>query len=215
MSRRRSLLGFVLTGAIAGAMLYAAGVSAQTPNGFGVKTNQASGIAVTFLPGETVGHEQVIRGLIRSGTNEFMFVVPEGLRTQTSSEGSIVLTGRDVSYYLSIRIVGPAPAGPGLKEVLREHVANQFPNVSGLEEFTTMVAEREGTGFQLRQELPKVGDRLIRVLWLPFKAGILEFALNADSNSASEGQGAFDMILLTFRSNERGKLEVVRRSEKT
>ena len=92
---------------------------------------------------------------------------------------------------------------------------SQYAQASGLEEFTTTVADREGTGFQLRQELPKVSDRSIRVLWVPFKAGIMEFALNTDHKSASAAQGAFDMILLTFRSNERGKLEIVRRSDKT
>ena len=162
-----------------------------------------------------MGQEQVIRELVRSGTNEFMFVVPEGLRSQTPDEGTIVLTDRDVTCNLSIRIVGPAPASPGLKEALREQVASHFPNASSLEEFTTTVADREGTGFQLRQELPKVGGRLIRILWVPFKAGVLEFALNVDTKKASAGQAALDMILLTFRSNERGKIEVVIRSERT
>jgi hypothetical protein len=196
-------------------MLFAAGLFAQTPNGCVSGTNQAPGLAVTLQPGELVGHEQVIRQLIRSGTNEFMFVVPEGLRSQTPSEGIIVLTSKDMGYYLSIRIVGPAPAKPGLKEALRERIASEYPQVSSLEEFTTTVADREGPGFQLRQELPKVGGRLIRILWVPFKAGVLEFALNVDTKKASAGQAALDMILLTFRSNERGKIEVVNRSERT
>jgi hypothetical protein len=196
-------------------MLFAPGVLAQTPNGFVSRTNQTSDFAVTLLPGEPVGHEQVIRELIRSGTNEFMFVVPEGLQTRTPSEGMIMLTSRDMRYYLSIRIIGPAPAKLGLKDALQERIAIEYPQASNVEEFTTTVADREGTGFQLRQELPQVATRLIRVIWVPFKAGVLEFALNADANSASAGQGAFDMILLTFRSNERGKIEVVKRSERT
>jgi hypothetical protein len=53
------------------------------------------------------------------------------------------------------------------------------------------------------------------MVWVPFKAGLLEFSLNADGGSASAGQGALDMILLTFRSDERGKVEIVRRSDKT
>jgi len=200
---------------MAGAMLFVAGATAQTPNDFGLRTNQTPGLAVALLPGESVGHEQVIRELIRSGTNEFMFVVPEGLRTQAPSEDMIVLTSRDMSCYLSIRSAGPAPATPGLKEALRERIASEYPQVSNLEEFTTTVADREGTGLQLRQELPGVGTRLIRMIWVPFKAGVLEFTLNVDANRASTGQGAFDMMLLTFRSNERGKIEVVIRSDKT
>lgn len=162
-----------------------------------------------------MGDEQVIREFLRSGTNEFMFVVPEGLRTKTAPDGMIVLITGDMSYYVSLRLVAPPPANPELKEVLRERIASQYAHVSSLEGFTTTVADREGTGFQLRQALPGAGGRLIRILWVPFEAGVLEFALNADNNSAPAGQGAFDMILLTLRSNERGRIEIVRRSDKT
>jgi hypothetical protein len=196
-------------------MLFVAGVVGQTTNGSVLTTNQAPGLAVTLLPGELVGHEQVIRELIRGGTNEFMFVVPDGLRTEALPDGMIVLVSRDMRYYVSLRNAGPPPTNAGLKEALQERIASQYPHVSSLEEFTTTVADREGTGFQLRQELPKVGGRFIRILWLPFQGGVLEFTLNADSRSASAGQAALDMILLTFRSDERGKIEIVRRSENT
>ena len=85
-----------------------------------------------------------------------------------------------------------------------------MPARASLEEFTATVADREGTGFQLRQELPKWVTGLSAFSGCRFKAGVMEFALNADTKSASAGQAAFDMILLTFRSNERGKLEIVR-----
>jgi hypothetical protein len=196
-------------------MLLAAGVVAQPSNDSVLGTNQAPELAVTLEPGELVGHEQVMRERLRSGTNEFMFVVPDGLRTETAPDGKIVLITGDMSYYVSLRVVAPPPISPGLKDALRELIVSQYAPVNCLQEFTITVADREGTGFQLRQELPKVGGRLIRILWVPFKAGILEFALNTDNNNASAGQRAFDLILLTFRSNERGKLEIVRRSEKT
>ena len=204
-----------LAGTLAAALLLAAGVVAQPPNDFALGTNQSAGLAVTLQPGESVGNEQIIREFIRSGTNEFMFVVPNGLRTQTAPEGNIVLISREMTYYVSLRIVAPPSTNTELNAVLREWIASQYVHASSLEEFTTTVAEREGTGFQLRQALPGVGGRLIRILWVPFKAGGLEIALNADNNSASAGQGAFDMILLTFRSNERGRIEIVRRSDKT
>ena len=89
-------------------MLVAAGVVAQTASGFVSMTNQTPGLAVTLQPGEPVGHEQVVRGLIRSGTHEFLFVVPEGLRTETAPEGTIVLLTRDLSFFVSIRIVPPS-----------------------------------------------------------------------------------------------------------
>ena len=43
----------------------------------------------------------------------------------------------------------------------------------------------------------------------------MEFVLNADTKNAVAGRAALDMILLTFRSNERGGLEIVERSDKS
>jgi hypothetical protein len=215
MSHPKAQLRCRFAGVLAGALLWAAGVFAQPHNSSVWGTNETPGLTVTFQAGEHVGQQQVIRGLIRSGTNTFMFVLPEGVRAETSSEGRIVLTSWDVRYFLCIGIVGPPLAEPGLKEALRQRIASHYPNARNLEEFAATVADREGTGFQLRQALPGVGDRLIRIVWVPFRAGLLEFTLNADSGSASAGQGTIDMILLTFRSDERGKIEIVRRSENT
>ena len=215
MSRPNTLFQRRIAGTLAGAVLFATGAVAQITDGIVLRTNQTPALAVTLQHGELVGHEQVIRELIRNGTNEFVFVVPDGLRTHAPVEGQIVLIAQDMKYYVSIRIVGPPPTNARLEEALRERIASQIPNASSLEEFTTIVASREGTGFQLRQDLPVFAARFVRILWVPFKAGVLEFALNADSNNASAGQGALDMILVTFRSNERGRLEIVRRSDKT
>lgn len=191
MSHPKAQLRCRFAGVLAGALLWAAGVVAQTIAGPGLGTNQASGLAVTLLPGEFVGHEQVVRGLIKSGTNEFMFVVPEGVRTEAPREGRILLISRDMKWYVSIRIVEPPPTNPELKEALQEQIASQYPNARNLEEFAAAVADRKGTGFQLRQALQGVGDRLIRIVWVPFKAGLLEFTLNAESGSASAGPGAW------------------------
>jgi hypothetical protein len=162
-----------------------------------------------------VGREQVIRQFISSGTNEFVFVVPDGLRRQTAPEGMIVLTAGDMSYFMSLRIVAPPPVKPGIREALQDRIAGKYAGAKSLEEFTVSVADRAGTGFQLRQELPELGNRLVRILWVPFKAGVMEFALNADAKNAAAGRAALDMILLTFRSNERGRLEIVERSDKS
>jgi hypothetical protein len=204
-----------LAGALVGTMLLTTGVVAQTTNGSALKANRAPGLVVTFQPGEMVGREQVIRETLTSGTNEFMFVVPEGLRTEAPTQGLVALMAGDRSYYVSIRIVAPPPTNPELREALRESISGQHARMSSLEEFTTCVADREGTGFKLREVLPVVGERFVSTLWVPFKAGVLEFTLNAHSSSALAGQRAFDAILLTLRSNERGKIEIVRRSDKS
>jgi hypothetical protein len=215
MSHPKTVIRYGYGAFLIGTILLALGAVAQTPSGLGLNTNQPSELIVKLYPGELVGHEQVIRQLIKCGTNEFIFVVPEGLRAETLPKGVIMLYGREMNYYASIRIVPPPPAPAGLKASLLEQIASEYSQASGVEEFATTVADREGTGFQLRQDLPKTGDRLVRILWVPFKAGVVEFVVNADHHSAAIGREALDMILLTFRANERGSLEIIERSDKS
>ena len=215
MSHHRSIWRFPLGGLLAAATLFAADVWGQTIEGFFAGSNQPPRLAARLCSGELVGHEQVIRQLLSSGTNKFVFVVPAGLRTEAAPEGGIALTSGDMSYFVSLRFVAPTPVNPGTREALQERIISQYAGASSLEEFTASVADRGGAGFQLRQELPKAGSRLIRILWVPFKAGVMEFVLNADTKNAVAGRAALDMILLTFRSNERGGFEIVERSDKS
>ena len=215
MSHPRSLLRFRLAVALAGLPLFGAGAVAQSTNGLPESLSPTGGFAVTLLAGEAVGNDQILRAHLRKGTNEFIFVVPNGLRAQAPAGGTVVMISRDMTYSVSVRIVEPAPPQPGLAEALAEQVTRQYPHSSSLETFTTVVADREGTGVQLRQALTGLNPRVVRILWVPFRAGLMEFALNADSSYASTGQAALDTVLLTFRSNEGGRLNIIRRSDKT
>jgi hypothetical protein len=209
----RTLFQVSLSGALAGALALAISTLAETTTSQFPGTNSPPALAVSLQPGEIVGREQIVRALLKNGTNEFIFVVPEQLRIQSLERGVIVMTSQDLSYYASVRVVEPALAE--MKQTLRAQIAGQYAGASGVEEFATTVADQEGTGFQLRQDLPGLPARHIKVLWVPFKVGVLEFTLVADTKSAPIAQGALDMILLSFRSNERGRLELVTHSDKS
>jgi hypothetical protein len=215
MSNLRFPFRFGAAVLVAGALLSAADGLGQTAESFVAGSNQPPRLAVRLCPGEFVGNEQVIRQFISSGTNEFVFVVPAGLRTEPARDGAIMLTAGDMSYYVSLRIAAPFPVNAQLRQALRERIAGQYAGTNSLEGFTVGVADQEGTGFQLRQELPGVGSRLVRILWVPFNAGVMEFALNADTKNSAAGRAALEMILLTLRSNERGRLEIVAHSDKS
>lgn len=179
------------------------------------KPEQAAALACELEPGERVGREQVIRGRIKSGTNEYLFVLPDGMRAAAGPDGALVLSRWDARYYVRIGIVKPAPNGPGLSEVLAQQLTNQHTAARELSAITATVAGHEGCGYQFREKLPGIEDRLERTLWVPFKAGVLEFTLSSGSSQCAEAQGAFDLVLITFRSNEQAKIEIVRRSERS
>ncbi|HOX57684.1 MAG TPA: hypothetical protein P5205_13810 [Candidatus Paceibacterota bacterium] len=200
---------------VVAAALVPARLAGQSDSASDADSNQPPRLEVRICPGEVVGNEQVVRQFIRSGTNEFIFMVPSSLRPERASEDLFLLTSPDLSFYLTLRIVEPSAADPGAGPTLRETLASQYPDASDLEEFDAHVADQEGTGLQLLQKVPRVGSRLIRVLRVPFRAGTLEFSLNADARNAAAGTAAWDAVLLTFRSNERGELEIITRSDKT
>lgn len=187
----------------------------QPADGLIASSNPPHAVAITLRPGEHVGNEQVIRQFIRIGTNEFVFVLPGEMRRNSTPDGTTVLTSWDMTYFLTVRLKAPPSPPLGLSEALREHIANQYAGASSLEDYTACVADHEGAGFQFWQSLPNVGPRLIRILQVPFRAGVMEFVLNADARNAKTGQAALDMILLTFRSNEHGPLETIQRSDKS
>jgi hypothetical protein len=215
MSRPRSFLRVQFATFVTGSGLLAAGAVAQPPGSLLSGTNGPVGLAVSPLPGETVGRERVLRLLIRSGTNEFAFMLPDTVQAQPQTGGAVRMISQDMSYSLTIRMVEPPRNPARLAEALEEQVAQSFPGESSREPFNTVVADRNGTGIQLQHRPTGSPPRLVRVLWVPFRAGLVEFGLDADATSASAAQAALDTVLLTFRSNEAGPLAIIPRSDKS
>lgn len=214
MCLHNGFLRVCLAAAPAGLLLLPAAVSAQV-----IATNSLASrsqrLQVSVQPGEFVGRERVLRELVKFGTNEFLFVIPEDARPETSKSDTVVVASRDSTYYVTFRISPSLPAEADLQRVVKDWVVDHYSNARNMESFSTTVAERRGEGLSLEQQQSAVGARIIKILWVPFKGGTLEFTLNADAKQASAAESAFSAILLTFRSNERGKLEIIRRSERT
>jgi hypothetical protein len=162
--------------------------------------------------GETIGWEQVRRVFVTSGTNEFVFVAPLGLRADANLN-RMVLQSADSTYFLSFRILRTADADPNPEnaDVYREFLLNQFPGAKVTEEFSRTAAGRNGPAFDLRVNIARGVERAVSVALIPSAAGVLEFTLNADLSKSSDARNAFNSMLRTFRSNENGKLEITAR----
>jgi hypothetical protein len=215
MSHLNSLRRFRLCSALAGTFLFTVTALAQAPQGVSGATNALPRLAATLQPGETIGREQVVREFLRSGTNEFIFVVPDGTRAETAPAGQIALSSWEQRFYISIRLLEFPTSTPRLKEALRARIVSEYPRATNVELFDTTVGNKRSSGFQLHWNQPGTGLRLVRAVCVPCPAGLLEFTLNTDTHSAPAGQRALNQVLLTLRSNEGGKLEIVRRSDKT
>jgi hypothetical protein len=174
-------------------------------------------LAAAVQPGEIIGNEQVCREFLNCGTNRFMFVLPPGLRSETQGPNSILLTGRDGGCYLTVAVFGAGQDDPASEEVEAKckQIPSRFPGATKVEQFNMMVAGREAKGVQLRQQLPKVGERIVRVVWASFPGAMVEFTLNSSAASASQTIQTMDGILVSFRAGENGKIEIARRTAKS
>jgi hypothetical protein len=162
--------------------------------------------------GEIVGWQQVRRVFVTCGTNEFIFVAPYGLRTDSNPD-RVTLVSSDYRYFLAFRILSTAVADsdPGNPDFHRELLLNQFPGATVIEESSKTVAGRNGPAFGLRVKIAGGVERAVCVALIPSAAGVLEFSVNADLSKSSEAMNAFNSLLRTFRSNESGKLELAAR----
>jgi hypothetical protein len=163
--------------------------------------------------GEILGREgQTRRVFVTRGTNEFYFVVPQGMRVEINPD-KVSLVSADSTFFLTFRVLSPGDADPGVANSApgREFLVNQFPNAKVVDEFSRTAAGQNGPALELRYKAAGGIERAVWAALIPSAAGMLEFCLNADPPKAADGQFAFNSLLRTFRSNENGRLEVITR----
>ena len=159
----------------------------------------------------------VPRAYVTTGTNQFAFLVPEGFRVDASNPETILLIKTDYSCFLTFRIVGPATAGTtDLKpDSCRELLSNRFPGAKIADVFSLAAANHGGPAFNLQWTNASGVAQSARVAFIPSAAGLLEFSLVASPGRFPAGQPPFNSLLLTFRTNEGGKLEIIPPSNKS
>ena len=173
---------------------------------------QPQSFSVIVQPGEFVGATQITRDLIQCGTNQFSFVLPPELSTDRLEPRSLRLISGDGRFYLTFRLLGtePAESEASAAEARKARALGEHPHTGSVEEFPVTVANRSGYGLAFRERQTGIGERRVRLAWVPCKAGTLEFTLNSDPKIVATALRAFESLLLTFRSNETGRLEVIR-----
>jgi hypothetical protein len=204
--------------ALPAVLVLAAALAARGQTGAPASTASAPlALKAAVQPGEIIGNEQVLRQFITCGTNRFMFVLPPGLRNETQSLNSILLSSRDSRFYVTVGVfdAGEDDLASAEIEVKGKQVPNRFPGAAKVEQFTTTVAGREAKGVQLRQPVPQVGERFVRIVLVAISGTIVEFTLNSATNSSAQAIQTLDKILVTFRASENGRIEIPRMTDKS
>jgi hypothetical protein len=179
-------------------------------------TNQTPVLEASLKNEEIVGSEQVRRAYVTFGTNTFAFVVPSNFRMDASNSDKIVLVNQEADCFLTFRIVDAVPAQMAEKqtEYYRALLAERYPDANTLDEFYQSAANNSGPAFDLQWRNSNSVTQAVRTAFIPSAAGVLEFSLLAPSTKFEEGRSFFNSFLLLFRSNENGKLEIARLSDK-
>lgn len=159
----------------------------------------------------TVYKADVQRAVITVGTNQFLIVIPKGLRMDPSKPDKVVLVPDDYSYFLALRIIGStvtdadAPKG----DSYRQFLLSAYPGLNIVDESSMNVAGQYGVQFTGRWRPSGISDRFVRVAFIPSRVGVFEFSLVADPQKTSEAEFSFKGFLRSFRSNENGKIEII------
>ncbi len=200
------VLGFCVTAAVA--------VGQET-----VATNQLTEtvLSASLQNGELIGSEPVRRAFVQFGTNEFAFVMPPEFRLDASNPEKLVLVKSDYTCFINLRIMrmGTASSAPPKPETLRGPLLSRYPSARILEEFNQSAANQTGPAFDLQFRSAAGMLQSARIAYIPCAAGLIEFTLVANADQFVNGQYAFSSLLLTFCTNEGGKLEIVPLSDKS
>ena len=166
---------------------------------------------------EVIGNETVRRAYVEHGTNRFAFVVPQGFRIDNGNPEKVVLTKSDYSCYFTFRLIGPSPAlVRELKpEAYRKLALDQHAGAAVVDESAATAAGHSGPAFDLQWKPPGACAQSARLAFIPSPAGVLEFSVVAGTDKFQDARQSFNLVLLNFRSNEGGKLEIPRHTDQS
>jgi len=172
-------------------------------------------LEVKFQPGEFLGNRQIVRERIQCGTNEFMLVVPEDTRAEFRPNDTIAITSSDGTFFITFRIAAYAPDEPIPQPCIPESLLEEYPFATNIDKFGVSVAGRPGAAVSFKYARSRLAWRQAKIIRVPCKAGVLEFTLDADEGHAKTAGYLFQGLLLTFRSDERGKIKIIPFSNKS
>jgi hypothetical protein len=218
MSLRKFNLGFIVT-LSTGLLVNKAGANDSAANEEPAQQQppQRVSLKATMTNGETVGLEQVRRAYLSYGTNKFGFIIPTDFRMDASNPERIVLSESSMSFFLSVRIVGPLPskAREVRPEIARDLLLQQHPAARISDEFSQCAANYSGPAFDAQWDSVSSTTQSARIIYLASPAGILEFSLISKPEKFAQGKNFLNFILLTFRSNESGSIDLPVFSDKS
>ena len=170
----------------------------------------AATITVQSLP--TSGLEPLRRIMITKGTNELVLIAPQNLRIGTCSPNKVTFAIRDLTFYISVRII-PPPSDLAKSEPLEINSGWVLENYSGArvtEELSMPTGAGDCKLFNFVWPRTGLSNRVGRIGLVQTATGLVEFTMLADPNHAKAASDDFHAVLCSLRTNEHGPIKFPR-----
>lgn len=180
-------------------------------------SNQPTRLTAKLKSEEMVGGEPVRRAYIDFGTNKFAFVVPPGFRMDAPSSDKVTMVNVDLSCFMVFRVISSQALDPteSQSDTARGLLLKEHPGASITEEFSLTVAGHSGPAFDFQFQNPNGTQQSGRAIFISGPAGVMEFGVLTRRDKIKDSIDSFRWLILQFRSNENGKLEVNPMLDKT
>ena len=172
-------------------------------------TNSPTALATRIKAEEIVGSQPIARVYVTSGTNQFAFAVPPGYQADASNPRRVTITSADLSITLTFCLAeqGSAAQPEDTPGACRDVLLERYRGAKICSESSKRAAGRDGPAFDLTWSNPGGTEEALRVAFVPSPAGVMEFMAKSSPDKFDQSRYALNFLMLSFRSNEHGKLE--------
>ena len=160
------------------------------------------GFKLVSLPLHIPERGEVTSYAIMTESHRFSFLPPPNWKVKSDSKGQeVTLTPPDLMASIQFKITRP---GPDLGEesqssLLRTQIQTRYPGAVIIREFNCYTGGSQGLAFDLERVVQKKSKIAMRLAFVPFAGGRVEFNLTASAQKFEDYHRAFGNLLTSFR----------------
>lgn len=157
------------------------------------------------------GQLKAERAYLSAGAEKFSLLVPTGFLARSGDPSRLMLITTNLDRVFTLRLVQRAGTGGPAEttEGCRSLILSAHPYAKITQEFSRVGDGRRGPAFDANWIEPGGVGRSARIIFVPSRENVLEFAMVCSPEKFTAGCQALNTILATFRaSDENGHLHI-------
>jgi hypothetical protein len=165
----------------------------------------------------TSNDRQVRRVYLTLGTNQFALTVPEGYRVDASDPQKMVFSDAHDTCFISFHFMDPSPDASDQSgtDSWRNLALSRYPDAIVTDQTSEFAGSHAGQAYELRWVNSGGAEQAARIVFIPSRAGVMEFNLISSPKYFDAGRYVLRVLLASLRTNEGGRLEITPLSDKS